>query len=232
MTTRGPSPDTPRRRWPNLSPKRSLHGLILAFFLTALVAQSQANEKMVSLYFNALAREEVPEISLALTLAGIEHEIPVENQRVLLPKDRLVQAQAHLLRVGLPAQLGREHSHPKLKFLEGSETKHDFRQTEIQLENVLLETSLFRKGKVKLGFHEGGRVTARISLQTFDSNALTSSRYRALVNLVSLSVANLSPEDVVVVDEIGVWGGPWHDHSCFVPCHEPICSLSSNEVVE
>ena len=204
-----------------MTEKSNIFLTTIVLILAALVATSQARGKTVPLYLGAPQSAEIPSLSLALTRAGIEHQVPASGDTIELPKQKKREAQLLLLQSGLPKSVGRLKKIDELTFPAGY-SLHDYLvDLEQELNEVLALDSRFGKPGVQLKLRPSAVVTAQVRAK----KGLSSAEYQALVNLLLLSVPGLKAENVLLVEKFGQWGSPFHNHSCLSDCLEPRCQM-------
>ena len=81
--------------------------VLLVLAAVAVGTSFEQQRKFTDLYFNELAPEEVPLLSLTLAEAGIEHRVSTTKRAIHVLEEDRVQAKIALIEAGMPRAVGR-----------------------------------------------------------------------------------------------------------------------------
>lgn len=201
--------------WENRSKKQKILGIssiLLIVLLIAIISFFSTNTTMVPLYSN-LTPSEAGSIKENLDSKGIKSEVADSGKTIKVPKENVDTLKVELAAEGIPESGNIDYSFFSQNAGFGM-TDNEFdvvklKAMQTELSNLIKEIDGVEDAKVMINMpkkeifvnEQNGQASASIVLTTKPGSNFSESQIKALYNLVSKSVPNLSNDNIVIMNQ-------------------------------
>jgi len=192
-------------------------GTVLGIVVTVLVSigiYTWGTAPSFSILYNGLEPTDAAEVVAALQSANIPYELNAASGSVMVESGRVHEARLKLASQGLPRgtaigieMLQQEQSFGTSQFVESARYHHAM-ETELArtigtMRNVKSVRVHLAIPKQSVFVRKRQKPSASVALNLYGGRVIEESQVNAIVHLVASSIANLSPQNVTVVDQNG-----------------------------